>query len=126
MRQNVTSNYRLIRKRLYGVMAIACHVGNALMRSAFAVIAETHSADAKGQPLTATIFGGPSRNRTGVQGFAVLCVTTPPSGLNWSGPGLAAARRGCQVLAARQTPPMGQYEATLYCLYKTPMPRGHS
>jgi two-component system sensor kinase FixL len=24
--------------------------------------------------------GGPSRNRTGVQGFAVLCVTTPPSG----------------------------------------------
>jgi hypothetical protein len=25
--------------------------------------------------------GGPSRNRTGVQGFAVLCVTTPPSGL---------------------------------------------
>src|SRR5687767_6499494 len=26
-------------------------------------------------------IGGPSRNRTGVQGFAVLCVTTPPSGL---------------------------------------------
>ena len=25
-------------------------------------------------------LGGPSRNRTGVQGFAVLCVTTPPSG----------------------------------------------
>ena len=25
-------------------------------------------------------IGGPSRNRTGVQGFAVLCVTTPPSG----------------------------------------------
>src|SRR5690606_27273836 len=25
--------------------------------------------------------GGPSRKRTGVQGFAVLCVTTPPSGL---------------------------------------------
>src|SRR4029078_7009806 len=27
-----------------------------------------------------TVGGGPSRNRTGVQGFAVLCVTTPPSG----------------------------------------------
>ena len=26
--------------------------------------------------------GGPSRNRTGVRGFAVLCVTTPPSGLD--------------------------------------------
>ncbi len=26
------------------------------------------------------LLGGPSRNRTGVQGFAVLCVTTPPSG----------------------------------------------
>jgi hypothetical protein len=28
-----------------------------------------------------SVSGGPSRNRTGVQGFAVLCVTTPPSGL---------------------------------------------
>ena len=27
------------------------------------------------------IFGGPTENRTRVQGFAVLCVTTPPSGL---------------------------------------------
>ncbi len=26
--------------------------------------------------------GGPSRNRTGVNGFAVRCVTTPPSGLD--------------------------------------------
>src|SRR3546814_8539871 len=26
-------------------------------------------------------YGGPSRNRTGVYGFAVRCVTTPPSGL---------------------------------------------
>lgn len=26
--------------------------------------------------------GGLARNRTGVQGFAVLCVTTPPRGLN--------------------------------------------
>lgn len=26
-------------------------------------------------------FGGPSRNRTGVDGFANRCVTTPPSGL---------------------------------------------
>ena len=29
---------------------------------------------------TWNVGGGPSRNRTGVQGFAVLCVTTPPSG----------------------------------------------
>jgi hypothetical protein len=26
-------------------------------------------------------IGGPTRNRTGVRGFAVLYVTTPPSGL---------------------------------------------
>ena len=31
-------------------------------------------------------IGGPSRNRTGVQGFAVLCVTTPPSGLGAAQP----------------------------------------
>ena len=31
-------------------------------------------------PRTDRKGGGPSRNRTGVQGFAVLCVTTPPSG----------------------------------------------
>ena len=30
--------------------------------------------------LIYVMSGGPSRNRTGVQGFAVLCVTTPPSG----------------------------------------------
>lgn len=36
------------------------------------------------------IFGGPSRNRTGVQGFAVLCVTTPPSGLGVGGRKCAA------------------------------------
>ena len=35
-------------------------------------------------------FGGPSRNRTGVQGFAVLCVTTPPSGLGVGGRKCAA------------------------------------
>ena len=28
--------------------------------------------------------GGPSRNRTGVHGFAIRCVTTPPSGLRRS------------------------------------------
>ena len=27
------------------------------------------------------MLGGPTENRTRVQGFAVLCVTTPPSGL---------------------------------------------
>ena len=30
--------------------------------------------------ILVSLSGGPSRNRTGVQGFAVLCVTTPPSG----------------------------------------------
>lgn len=30
-------------------------------------------------------FGGPSRNRTGVDGFANRCVTTPPSGLSMGG-----------------------------------------
>src|SRR3954464_8369016 len=29
--------------------------------------------------------GGLARNRTGVQGFAVLCVTTPPRGLGAAG-----------------------------------------
>src|SRR4029078_7084699 len=33
-----------------------------------------------------TVGGGPSRNRTGVQGFAVLCVTTPPSGRGEAAP----------------------------------------
>ncbi len=32
-------------------------------------------------PLSSKPHGGPSRNRTGVRGFAVLYVTTPPSGL---------------------------------------------
>ena len=36
--------------------------------------------------------GGPSRNRTGVRGFAVLCVTTPPSGPGWAA-ALAADQR---------------------------------
>jgi hypothetical protein len=31
--------------------------------------------------------GGPTGNRTRVQGFAVLCVTTPPSGLDAAGSG---------------------------------------
>jgi hypothetical protein len=31
-------------------------------------------------------IGGHARNRTGVQGFAVLCVTTPPRGLRPAGP----------------------------------------
>ena len=30
-------------------------------------------------------YGGLARNRTGVQGFAVLCVTTPPRGLKSTG-----------------------------------------
>ena len=39
----------------------------------------------------AASVGGLARNRTGVQGFAVLCVTTPPRGL-------AAARRSTRAL----------------------------
>lgn len=31
-------------------------------------------------PMISNVCGGPSRNRTGVNGFAVRCVTTPPSG----------------------------------------------
>ena len=46
-----------------------------------------HSLDQRLESLD--VGGGPSRNRTGVQGFAVLCVTTPPSGRaepgRWSG-----------------------------------------
>ncbi len=36
-------------------------------------------------------FGGLARNRTGVQGFAVLCVTTPPRGLRRPRPRRSAA-----------------------------------
>ena len=41
------------------------------------------------------MFGGLARNRTGVQGFAVLCVTTPPRGLRRAPPcgGFAHPRR---------------------------------
>ena len=37
--------------------------------------------------------GGHARNRTGMQGFAVLCVTIPPRGLT-KRPGLAVRRAG--------------------------------
>ena len=40
----------------------------------------------------AELGGGPTGNRTRVQGFAVLCVTTPPSGRSSSGE--AALRSG--------------------------------
>jgi hypothetical protein len=55
------------------------------------------------RPNSGIVGGGPSRNRTGVQGFAVLCVTTPPSGRErslspafprWSTPQLARKRLG--------------------------------
>src|SRR5690242_14735720 len=39
------------------------------------------------------VRGGPSRNRTGVQGFAVLCVTTPPSGPDARGAFVASEPR---------------------------------
>ena len=37
-------------------------------------------------------IGGHARNRTGVYGFAVRCVTTPPRGLIWAGPTVPWAR----------------------------------
>ena len=40
--------------------------------------------------------GGPSRNRTGVRGFAVRYVTTPPSGLCCGSAALAKPERGCK------------------------------
>ncbi|TIW14353.1 MAG: hypothetical protein E5V70_06295, partial [Mesorhizobium sp.] len=42
-----------------------------------------------------------ARNRTGVQGFAVLCVTTPPRGLIAPGvpPGSNRLRRKCRQAA---------------------------
>ena len=43
------------------------------------------------------MYGGPSRNRTGVQGFAVLCVTTPPSGPDRDGPHVMSGRRRGKV-----------------------------
>ncbi len=46
------------------------------------------------------VVGGPSRNRTGVQGFAVLCVTTPPSGLNFAA--RFANYMWCEVRVTRQ------------------------
>jgi hypothetical protein len=39
-----------------------------------------HILEEKQRLKSVIVGGGPSRNRTGVQGFAVLCVTTPPSG----------------------------------------------
>ena len=52
------------------------------------------------------VVGGPSRNRTGVYGFAVRCVTTPPSGLmpncrilgGWAGCWTAPLVRGFRWL----------------------------
>ena len=46
-------------------------------------------------------IGGEYRNRTGVHGFAIRCVTTPPTRLP-SGMGWADNLRwcGCQTLAA--------------------------
>ena len=38
--------------------------------------------------------GGLARNRTGVQGFAVLCVTTPPRGLARAGEGARSLGQG--------------------------------
>ena len=31
------------------------------------------------------LFGGEYRNRTGVHGFAIRCVTTPPTRRQWCG-----------------------------------------
>ena len=45
--------------------------------------------------ISSKTVGGPSRNRTGVNGFAVRCVTTPPSG-----PDRVVRARHYQCLAA--------------------------
>jgi hypothetical protein len=49
------------------------------------------------------VGGGPSRNRTGVQGFAVLCVTTPPPGPEVSLDG-GDTRRLCRDLRSAVNP----------------------
>ena len=45
--------------------------------------------------LHRNVVGGPSRNRTGVHGFAIRCVTTPPRGL-W--PSFQAVILECQAV----------------------------
>src|SRR5690606_29567392 len=51
-------------------------------------------------------IGGLARNRTGLQGFAVLCVTTPPRGHAAIGIGsIGCARSGVKRQAALQPSP---------------------
>ena len=51
-------------------------------------------------------FGGLARNRTGVQGFAVLCVTTPPRGRPLRADGLGGLRRPGQGALERRDAPV--------------------
>ncbi len=41
-------------------------------------------------------IGGEYRNRTGVHGFAIRCVTTPPTRHPWCEAGLADLPQGCK------------------------------
>ena len=43
-------------------------------------------------------IGGEYRNRTGVHGFAIRCVTTPPTRRLWCEPSLITSARGVQGL----------------------------
>src|SRR3989344_2184533 len=68
--------------------------------------------------------GGPSRNRTGVQGFAVLCVTTPPSGHRGEGARIVPDRGESQDTSVRRSPmrDMSKVAHLLYCHANTAMP----
>ncbi len=39
--------------------------------------------EGKKDAMSLVLFGGEYRNRTGVHGFAIRCVTTPPTRLLW-------------------------------------------
>ena len=64
--------------------------------------------------LSARKCGGPSRNRTGVQGFAVLCVTTPPSGLAGQAFGGTPCRLSTEPFDKRVTHSLGGESFTGY------------
>ena len=49
-----------------------------------------------------TQSGGPTRNRTGVRGFAIRCVTTPPSGRREGANCFALPRKSTQSCAPRK------------------------
>ena len=54
-------------------------------------------------------IGGEYRNRTGVHGFAIRCVTTPPTRRLWSGALLTDQLESCK------TPHAGKYAKGSCC-----------